>query len=95
MFAHVLFLCTAVVGTDVGWQPLQEGGMEYVIQLDPQSLEALKAGEPIQCDILPGAGEVRSFKFYLGGDKPQRIGRLENRSSGNRSMPPKAAGCRL
>ena len=67
-------LCTAVVGIDVGWQPLQEGGTEYIIQLDPQSLEALKAGQPIESDILPGAGEVRSFKFYLGDEKPRRIG---------------------
>jgi hypothetical protein len=73
MFVHVLCFCTAVVGIDVGWQPLQEGGMEYVIQLDPQSLEALKAGEPIQSDIPPGAGDVRSCKFYLGTEKPPRI----------------------
>ena len=47
--------------------------MEYVIQIDPQSLEALKAGEPIQSDIPPDAGDVRSFKFYLGAEKPPRI----------------------
>ena len=73
MFAHVICFCTAIVGIDVGWQPLQEGGMEYVIQLDPQTLEALKAGEPIESDIPPGAGDVRSFKFYLGTEKPRRI----------------------
>ena len=73
MFAQVLCFCAAVVGIDVGWQPLQEGGMEYVIQIDPQSLEALKAGEPIQSDIPPDAGDVRSFRFYLGTEKPRRI----------------------
>jgi len=73
MFAHLICFCTAVVGINVGWQPLQEGGMEYVIQLDIQSLEALKAGEPILSDIPPDAGDVRSFKFYLGADKPPRI----------------------
>ena len=73
MFAHVLCFCTAVVGIDVGWQPLQEGGVEYIIQLDPQSLEALKAGEPIHSDIPPDAGDVRSIKFYLGAEKPPRI----------------------
>ena len=73
MFAHVLCFCAAVVGIDVGWQPLQEGGTEYIIQLDPQSLETLKAGEPIESDIPPGAGDVRSFKFYLGTEKPRRI----------------------
>jgi hypothetical protein len=73
MFAHVLCFCTVVIGINVGWQPLQEGGMEYVIQLDPQSLEALRSGEPIQSDIPPGAGEVRSFKFYSGTERPPRI----------------------
>ena len=74
MFTHVFCFYAAVVGINVGWQPLQEGGTEYIIQLDPQSLEALKAGQPIESDILPGAGEVRSFKFYLGDEKPRRIG---------------------
>ncbi|MGA2060777.1 MAG: hypothetical protein ABSG67_09880 [Thermoguttaceae bacterium] len=47
--------------------------MEYIIQLDPQSLETLKAGEPIESDIPPGAGDVRSIKFFLGTEKPPRI----------------------
>jgi hypothetical protein len=73
MFAHVLCLSAVIVGINVGWQPLQEGGTEYIIQLDPQSLEALKSGEPIQSDVLPGAGDVRSYKIILGTEKPPRI----------------------
>jgi len=73
MFAHVLCLSTVIIGINVGWQPLQEGGVEYIIQLDPQSLEALKSGEPIQSDVLPGAGDVRSYKIILGTEKPPRI----------------------
>jgi hypothetical protein len=73
MFTHVLCLSAVIVGINVGWQPLQEGGMEYIIQLDPQSLEALKSGEPIRSDVLPGAGDVRSYKIILGTEKPPRI----------------------
>jgi hypothetical protein len=73
MFAQVLCLCTAVVGVNVGWQPLPEGGTEYIIQLDPQTLEALKAGQPIQSDIHPGAGDVRSYRIIMGTKQPQRI----------------------
>jgi hypothetical protein len=73
MFAHVLCLSAVIVGINVGWQPLQEGGTEYIIQLDPQSLEALKSGEPIRSDVLPGAGDVRSYKIILGTEKPPRI----------------------
>jgi hypothetical protein len=89
MFAHVLCFCTAVVGIDVGWQPLQEGGMEYSIQLDPQSLETLKAGEPIESDIPPGAGDVRSIKFFFGTEKPRRI---SPPAKSNQSPPVSTAG---
>ena len=73
MFAQVLWFSTVIVGINVGWQPLPEGGMEYIIQLDPQTLEALKAGKPIQSDIPPSAGDVRSYKILLGSDKLPRI----------------------
>jgi hypothetical protein len=72
MFAHVLWFSTVIVGINVGWQPLPEGGMEYIIQLDPQTLEALKAGESIQSDIPPSAGDVRSYKIVLGSNKLPR-----------------------
>jgi hypothetical protein len=75
MFAHIFFLLTAVAaGVNVGWQPLDDGGMEYIIQLDPQSLEALKSGESIRSDVLPEAGDVRSYKIVVGAGKPPRNG---------------------
>jgi hypothetical protein len=73
MLAQVLWFSMVIVGINAGWQPLPEGGMEYIIQLDSQTLEALKAGEPIESDIQPSAGYVRSFKIILGTTKPPRI----------------------
>jgi hypothetical protein len=68
---HALMIClaTATLGVDVGWQRLPEGGMEYIIQLDPQTLEILRSGEPIQSDIPPSAGEVRSYRIVVGTQK--------------------------
>jgi hypothetical protein len=59
----------AALGINFGWQRLPEGGMEYIIQLDPQSLDALRAGQPIQSDVPPAAGEVRSYRIIVGTEK--------------------------
>jgi hypothetical protein len=41
--------------------------MEYIIQLDPQTLDALRAGSPIQSDLHPDAGkDVRSYRIIVG-----------------------------
>jgi hypothetical protein len=73
MFAQVMWFSAFVVGINVGWEPLPEGGMVYIIQLDPQTLEALKSGEPILSDVPPRAGDVRTYKIIMGSDKPPRI----------------------
>jgi hypothetical protein len=67
-------LAAATLGVNFGWQRSPEGGMEYIIQLDPQSLEALRSGQPVQSDIHPGAGDVRSFRIIMGtgAEKLQR-----------------------
>lgn len=67
-------MCIALVagGVDVGWERRPEGGMEYIIQLDPQTLELLRAGEAIQSDIPPAAGEVRSYRIVVGAKQLAR-----------------------
>ena len=71
---NTLTICiaAAALGINVGWQRLPEGGMEYIIQFDPQSLDALRAGQPIQSDVPPGAGEVRSYRIIVGTEKLRR-----------------------
>ena len=66
MNALLISIAVATLGIDVGWQRLPEGGMQYIIQLDPQALEALRAGQPIESDIPAGAGEVRSYRIIVG-----------------------------
>ena len=61
-------LCVAAValGTDVGWQPLPEGGMEYVIQLDPQTIDLLRTGVDIPSDIPANLKNLRRLRITSG-----------------------------
>ena len=62
-------IAAAAIGVDVGWQRLPEGGMEYIIQIEPQTLDALRAGQPIQSDIPAGVGDIRSYRIVVGSKK--------------------------
>jgi hypothetical protein len=67
MYAIMLCVAASAVGIDAGWQRMPDGGgMEYIIQLDPQSLETLRSGEVIQSDVPPSAGDVRSYRIIVG-----------------------------
>jgi len=72
MTALAICIAVATLGIDVGWKPLPEGGVEYIIQLDPLALEALRDGQPLQSDIHPDAGEVRSYRIIVGSEKLTR-----------------------
>ena len=62
-------LAAAMVGVDVGWRRLPDGGMEYIIQIEPQTLEALRAGEAIQSYVPAEAGDIRSYRIEVGSKK--------------------------
>ena len=74
MYGCLICFAAAAMGIDVGWQRLPEGGMQYIIQLDPQTLDALRDGQPIQSDIPSDAGEIRSYRIVMGAgmSKPPR-----------------------
>ncbi len=66
MNAVLVYVAAATLGFQVGWQRLPEGGMEYIIQLDQTSLDALRDGQPIQSDVLAKAGQIRSYRIQFG-----------------------------
>ena len=86
---HALMLCiaTAAVGIDTGWQQMPEGGMEYIIQLQPQDLEALRDGQPLCSDIPPAAGNVRSYRMVVDSKPLPR----DEAAPAVPEIPPKAA----
>lgn len=72
MGGSMLWLAIAAVGIDVGWQPLPGGGLEYIIQIEPYTLERLKQGEEIASDLPPGLKGVRSYRITTGSKELPR-----------------------
>ncbi|HXT57884.1 MAG TPA: hypothetical protein VN699_04585 [Pirellulales bacterium] len=59
-------LSAAVLGVDYGWQPVAGGGIEYIIQIEPQMLDALKEGEDVSSALPPAARSIRRYRIVVG-----------------------------
>jgi hypothetical protein len=66
MSSLLVYVAAATLGFQVGWERLPDGGMEYVIQLDPATLAALRDGQPLHSAIPTDAGEIRAYRIVLG-----------------------------
>src|SRR4051812_45635542 len=60
------FIVAAAIGVDFGWQQTDDGELEYIIQISPEQIEALKEGEDISSFIPPAAAKVTCFKVQVG-----------------------------
>ena len=60
-----LVLATAV-SIDIGWQPLDEGGFEYIIQIEPQMLGTLEAGQAIGSQLPTDVHRHASYRIVVG-----------------------------
>ena len=52
--------------TDYGWQKTPNGDIEYIIQIEPELLDALKRGEEIASVVPPRLGKVTRFRIRVG-----------------------------
>lgn len=67
MGASVFLMAVALVGVDVGWQRLPDGGLEYIIQVEPQMLQSLRPGEDIARSFVPKHLQgVRAYRITVG-----------------------------
>ena len=84
-----LLICVAAasLGIQVGWERLPEGGMQYVIELNAASIEALRDGQALESAIPADAGEIRAFRIVTGPGRPKRETPLPKPAP----PPPKAA----
>jgi hypothetical protein len=80
MMTATMLLATTLVAVDTGWQPTDEGGLEYIIQIDPQLFASLREGEAITSEIPPELGDVRRYRIMIGSTQLPRI-----------DLPPKQA----
>ncbi len=63
-----LLICVAAAtfGFQYGWELLPDGRMEYIIQLDPAAIEALRDGQALRSEIPAAAGEIRAYRIVMG-----------------------------
>jgi len=92
MNAVMVCITLAALGIDVGWQPLPGGGMEYVIQIAPQTLELLKSGELIQSDVPAEVRDIRAYRIMVGtGKLPRELPPAAKSGPDAPWSPPKAS----
>ena len=74
MCGNILFLAAVLGGIDAGWEPLPEGGVQYLIQIDPGLLESRGLGESLESCIPPQVQDVRVVRISVGtGPLPREL----------------------
>ena len=74
MSAIALLLATTVLGVDYGWQPAADGQLEYIVQIEPVTLIALRDGRDVISNIDPDMRNIRRFRLRVGTDVLPRQG---------------------
>jgi hypothetical protein len=59
-------------GVDVGYEPVADGHLEYIIQVEPQLLESLAAGHDVTSEVPRGL-DIRHFRLTVGTATLPRI----------------------
>jgi len=68
MCADILCVAAALLGVGAGWQPAPEGGVVYLIQIEPHVLDRLASGEitAVGSDVPPFVKDIRSYQISVG-----------------------------
>lgn len=68
MCGNIVCVAAVLLGIDAGWQPLPQGGVVYLIQIEPQVFERLKSGEitAVESDVPPYVKDIRTHRISVG-----------------------------
>jgi len=99
MTGSLVCLVTLTLGMDVGWRQLPDGGVEYIIQIEPHVLDSLRLGAEIESDIPPNVRDLRKYRIIVGTGELPREALIESpleRSAAPQAQPanPGAASTR-
>jgi hypothetical protein len=72
MFPSLVCLAVGLIGAEAGWQPLPDGGTEYIVQIEPAMLGTLQMGRDLQSPIPPELKDVRAVRVHIGLVPPPR-----------------------
>jgi hypothetical protein len=87
MTGVALLMATAVLGVDYGWQPTTDGQLEYIIQMEPVTLVALRGGQELISQVDPYVQGVRRFRIRVGAEMVPRRGTPPRQTSPPRGLP--------
>lgn len=65
MLPQIALIAVAAFGIDAGWEPLESGGVVYIIQIPPDQLDRLKNTDDLLSD-MPKDLDVRQVKITIG-----------------------------
>ncbi len=80
-------LALALVGVDLGYRPASNGGTDFVIHINPATLQALRPGQTCDIDVPRDAREMRPIHFSLTPGNEKLPGEVSVASL----LPPTAA----
>jgi len=63
--AAMLVLAALATAVQWGWQPLDKGGTEYIIQVEPQLIDSFRT-EGFTSEIPPGMRDIRRIRIVVG-----------------------------
>ena len=69
-----LLLTALTLGVDYGWQPASDGQMEYIVQIEPVTLVAMREGQEVVSQIDPQMHNARRFRIHVGTEMVPRRG---------------------
>ena len=58
-------LALALVGVDLGYQPAPNGGEQFIIQINPNTLQAIRPGDRYEIDVPREAQDSRPTHFTV------------------------------
>lgn len=58
-------LALALVGVDLGYQPAPNGGVEFIIQINPTTLQAIRPGDRFELDVPREARQLQPSHFVV------------------------------
>ncbi len=66
MHAAIVLLAGSLLSVDVGYQPLPDGGVEYIIQIEPELVDVIRRGEKDVTSTIPADLDVRKVRVTIG-----------------------------
>ncbi len=68
MCGNIVCLAAVLLGVDARWPSLPDGGLQYVIQIEPYALDRRESGanEAIRSYVPPYVKDVRAYQIVMG-----------------------------